>query len=255
MVARKVKRVITIVGLAISLIILWRAEVVASEPVKVAILDSGSNIGYKEGISLIDATVKDYNGHGTLMARIVREVYPQAELYIIKVIGKDGLAINEEAVILGLEWAISRGVDVINISLRLKDSERLHKAIKKASSKGVVIVVAAGNKNSVISYQLSVIRETLNSKNTTSDIEVAYPARYDEVIAVGALDRYGRVYKASLKGEGVDIYCKGYRGEKAGTSIASVYATGMIARIISENPDFNIEELKDFMRQQTKVRR
>ncbi|HDK17596.1 MAG TPA: hypothetical protein ENG75_06615, partial [Nitrospirae bacterium] len=114
--------------------------------IKVAVLDSGSNTAYKEGISLIDSTPGDHNGHGTLMARIIEEVYPGAELYIVKVIGDNGLALNEKAVILGLEWAISRDVDIINISLRLKGSSELYQAIREAYRKGIVIVAAAGNR-------------------------------------------------------------------------------------------------------------
>jgi len=248
----KTLREMIAIGLMIVMIMVNSLPVSASEPVKpvrnntdltqisngvkVAILDSGSNITYKEGISLIDGTVRDYNGHGTLMAEIIKEVNPNAELYIVKVMGKDGLAVNEEAVILGLEWAISRDVDVINMSLRLKDSPRLHQAIKKAHDKGIVIIAAAGNKTSKMN-------------TLTTEYEVAYPARYSEVIAVGALDKYGKVYSGSIKGEGVDICCKGYKGRKAGTSIASAYAAGLAANVISGNPDSNIQEVKNLMLQ------
>ena len=236
----KTLRVMIMIGL-ISGAVAVNAE--ALEPVKVAILDSGSNIAYKEGVSLIDGTVKDYNGHGSLMASIIKEVYPDVELYIIKVMGKDGLAINEEAIILGLEWAIARDVDVINMSLRLKDSESLHKVIKKAYDKGIVIVAAAGNKGS----RMRIL--TINYGLRTMDYEVAYPAKYDEVIAVGAIDRYGKVYDASINTEKVDVLVKGYKDGKAGTSIASAYAAGFASRIISENPNIDIQEIKNIILQ------
>ncbi len=228
----KTLRATITMGLTIGLIMANTLLASASEPAKVAILDSGSNSTYKEGISLIDSTVKDYNGHGTLMARIIKEVTPDIELYVVKVMGKDGLAVNEEAVILGIEWAISRDVDVINMSLRLKDSARLHQAIKKAHDNGIVIIAAAGN---------------TTTKINTLTTEVAYPAKYNEVIAVGALDRYGKVYDGSINGEEVDICYRGYKGKKAGTSIASAYATGFAASIISENPDSGVQEIKDLM--------
>jgi len=249
----RIRRVITITGLAISIMILAVGLVSASEPVnpvrsnlsilartsngvKVAILDSGSNIAYKEGISLIDATVKDYHGHGTLMASIVKEVYPQAQLYIVKVVGRDGLILNEEAVILGLEWAISRNVDVINMSLRLKDSERLHGIIQKAHQQGIVIVAAAGNNSTRMGLpRLCAQERGLLTAETAIDLTaVAYPAKYSEVIAVGALNQYGKVYNESAQSEEVDLYFRGYRGKRAGTSIASAYVAGTIARVISE---------------------
>lgn len=247
-----------------------------SNRVKVAILDSGSNIACKEGISFIDGTLKDYNGHGTLMAGIIKEVNPETELYIIKVMGKDGLAVNEEVIIRGLEWAISRKVDVINMSLKLKRSERLHKVIKKAYDKGIVIVAAAGNREPLLgpssepSAHLSVdlsadmspgvvakkealaaMRARLSLARRRATEEVAYPARYREVIAVGALDRDGRVDDDSIMGREVDIFCRGYKGGKAGTSVASAYAAGLAAKIISENPDSSIREIKNIMRAKT----
>lgn len=256
----RIRRVIAIIGLAISIMILGVGLISASEPinavrsdlntlartsngVKVVILDSGSNVAYEEGISLIDARVKDYHGHGTLMAGIVKEVCPQAKLYIVKVVGRDGLIINEDAVILGLEWAISKGVDVINISLRLRDSERLREIIQKAHQQGIVTVAAAGNNSTRMGL--------LTTEGAINLTEVAYPARYSEVIAVGALDRYGRVYEASIKGEKVEVLCKGYKGSETGTSIASAYAAGFAAKIISGNPNIAPEKIREIMHQES----
>jgi subtilisin len=237
----RILRLTRIAGLVLGITMYLLSSAYASSTVKVAILDSGCNISYKEEISLIDNTVRDYNGHGTLMARIIKEVYPAAELYIIKVIGNDGLLINEEAVILGLEWAVSRGVDVINMSLRLKDSERLHQIIEKAYQHGIVMVAAAGNKSTRLG--------ALTTKGAIDLTEVAYPARYDEVIAVGALDRYGKAYPGSIKGEKVEVLCRGYKGKQAGTSVASAYAAGFAAKIISEHPNSSLEKVREVMHQ------
>lgn len=253
---RKVK-LIVMIGLVMSFAI---GLVEAKEPlstaqarksvVKVAILDTGSNIAYKEGISLIDDTVRDYNGHGTLIASIIKEACPGAELYVIKVIGKDGLALSEEAVILGLRWAISRGVNIINMSLRLKDSERLHRAIREAFEREIIIIAAAGNLSSKADILNAPYRAGDGSPSTAmSSREVAYPAKYPEVIAVGALNRYGKIYEASVRGNDVEIYCKGYKANKAGTSIAAAYASGAIADIISKIPNFNVKELRRFIAQ------
>jgi subtilisin family serine protease len=235
-------RVIRMVGLAISFLVLVIRPGNASESVKVAILDSGSNIAYKEGISLIGNTVKDDNGHGTLIAGVIKETCPEAELYIIKVIGKDGLAINEETVILGLKWAISKNVNVINMSLRLRGSDELRDAIRQAYEKGIVMTAAAGNTTSAIGALEA--RDAMRPGH----YEVAYPARYPEVIAVGALDRYGRAYEGSIGGRKVEVFCKGYSGRKAGTSIASAYAAGIAAKIISGNTGYGVEEIRCFMK-------
>jgi len=217
----------------------------ASEVVKVGILDSGSNIAYKEGISLVDNTLRDNNGHGTLMAQIIKESCPNAELYIVKVIGKDGLVINEDAVILGLEWAIAKDVKVINMSLRVKPSQRLHDVIKKAYAKGIILVAAAGNNDKFSGSYYSVLDAKTAVDSKVPSKEAAYPAKYPEVIAVGALNQYGKVYNQSAQSEEVNLYFRGYRGRSAGTSIASAYAAGAIAQAITENPEASLEELKN----------
>jgi subtilisin len=241
------RRISLVIFMVVGLMILSTSLVEAKENVKIAILDSGCNITYKEGISLIDRTVKDYNGHGTLMARIIKEKMPSIELYIVKVMDKDGLCPNEEAVVSAVEWAVSKEVNLINMSLRLRGSDRLHKAISKAYEKGIVIIAAAGNAGSRIAL--------LNNEGGFNLEEVAYPAKYNEVIAVGAIDRYGRVYDGSIKGEEVEVVCRGYKGKYAGTSIASAYATGIIANIFSENPNLGPEELRWFIHQEAKKSR
>jgi subtilisin family serine protease len=235
--------VMVVMGLLLGIM----SKTYAFEPVKVAILDSGSDSSYKEGISLVDDTLRDNNGHGTLMAEIIKESCPNAELYIIKVIGKDGLVINEDAVILGLEWAIAKDVKVINMSLRMKPSQRLYEVIKKASAKGIILVAAAGNNDKFSDSYYSTLETTVNS-----GAEVAYPAKYPEVIAVGALDQYGKVYNHSAQSEEVDLYVRGYHGNRAGTSIASAYAAGTIAQTISENPNTSPEEFKNIILAQAK---
>ncbi|MCX5701399.1 MAG: S8 family serine peptidase [Candidatus Omnitrophica bacterium] len=215
-----------------------------SNGVKVAILDSGSNGAYQEGISLVDNTIKDNNGHGTLIASIIKETCPNAELYIVKVIGQDGLVINEDAVILGLEWAISKDVKVINMSLRVKPSQKLHEAIKKAYDKGIILVAAAGNNDKFSASYYSVLDAKTSVDSSLSSKEVSYPAKYPEVIAVGALDQYGKVYNESAQSADIDLYFRGYHDNKAGTSIASAYVTGTVAKVISENSKANPDEIK-----------
>ncbi len=53
--------------------------------VKIAILDSGCNIEYEAGISFVDSTPADLNGHGTTVAEVIRKTNPEAKLYIAKV--------------------------------------------------------------------------------------------------------------------------------------------------------------------------
>ena len=89
----------------------------------------------------------------------------------------------------GINWAVSNGAKVINMSIGVRASRTLETAINNAWSKGVVLVAAAGN------------------GGNTSKI---YPAAYPNVIAVAATDN--KDAKASFSTYGaswVDIAAPG----------------------------------------------
>jgi subtilisin family serine protease len=131
-------------------------------------------------------------GHGTHVAGIVRLAAPSATLIAIKVLNDDGW---------GRAWGIARGIkeaiedkdaDVINLSLGFGiESPVVHDAIRDAASHNVVVVAAAGNHSSDVPE---------------------YPAAWDEVISVTAVDRYDHLAEfanwhptVDLSAPGVDI--------------------------------------------------
>lgn len=79
--------------------------------------------------------------------------------------------------VAAIDWAIEQDVDIINISFGTTvDSEEIHAAIRRAYDAGILIVAAAGN-NGVVEY----------------------PAAYDEVVAVGAVDAKGERTEGNVK--------------------------------------------------------
>jgi len=70
----------------------------------------------------------------------------------------------------GIVHAVDEGADIISMSFGgYADSELIHDAIRYAYDSGVLLVAAAGNRNTNVQL---------------------YPACYDEVIAVTATDQY-----------------------------------------------------------------
>jgi thermitase len=201
--------------------------------VKVAVLDSGiadheTLEGVKvERVKLVE-TGPVPNGHGTSMASLIsgrvapaEGVAPAAELLDIWVANEEGVS-NTALVAQGIMEAVDRGAQVINISLgSFGSSLMLQNAVQYALNQRVLIVAAAGN-------------EQMN--------QLAYPAAYPGVIAVGAVDAERRQAFFSNSGRGLTLAAPGvgilsaYPGGKvvvgSGTSQATALTTGTVAAVL-----------------------
>jgi subtilisin family serine protease len=94
--------------------------------------------------------------------------------------------------------------------------------------------------------------------------QVKFPARYPETIAVGATDAYGNVAYYSITGPQVDIVAPGgtrlhsiistttrfsgagtaVYGRGSGTSQATAHVTGLVVRMLEENPWLTPDEVR-----------
>ncbi|WP_405157914.1 S8 family serine peptidase [Paenibacillus sp. FSL H8-0283] len=227
--------------------------------VKVAVIDTGifahSELTIAGGVSTVDYTTSynDDRGHGTHVAGIIAAksgnggivgIAPDAQIYAVKAIGADGEGTILD-VLEGVEWSIQNGMDIINISLGMDtDSSLLKEMIDNAYNAGIVIVGTAGNEQEGIPLDTYTIQ---------------YPAKYDSVIAVGAVDSLNQRGIFSSVGEevelaapGVDIistYVKadgtGGYGKSSGTSQAAPHVTGMIALLMQKYPNMSNVELRE----------
>lgn len=204
--------------------------------VKVAVLDTGvTDHSSLAGVKITHHDiVKDgnlYHGHGTAMASLIAGngqtnggVAPKSEILDVRV--ADSTGIGDTAMVAeGIMWAVDRGATVINISLGAAgNSSMLRDAVAYAISRGVVVVAAAGNEQAS---------------------SLAYPAGYDGVISVAAVDAQGRQAYFSNSGEGlfiaapgvgiVSAYSDGKTVIGSGTSQAAAIASGAISALLSRN--------------------
>jgi subtilisin family serine protease len=138
--------------------------------VKVAIIDSGIDLGHPEfagrvaeGRSFVrDTWRRDTDGHGTFVAGMlaaepfngigIAGIGFNVRLLIGKVVEADGVSLEAEAA--AITWAVNRGARVINLSIGgVRDptggadsfSPLEADAVAYARSKGVVVVSAVGN--------------------------------------------------------------------------------------------------------------
>lgn len=237
---------------------MWN-EGVTGAGVKVAVIDSGifahSELTIAGGISTVDYTTNysDDNGHGTHVAGIIAAknngtglvgVAPDVQLYAVKSMDQNGDG-NLQDVLEGLEWSIENGMDIINISLGTDtESPLLHEMVDRAYAAGIVVVGSAGNSQEGI---------------PTTTYTVNYPAKYDSVIAVAAVNNLNERGVFSSVGPEVEIAAPGvdvistYRksdgtggfAKASGTSQAAPHVAGMIALLMQKNPSMTNVQLRE----------
>jgi len=230
--------------------------------IKVAVLDTGGS----DHQELIDNIIANYDctghndpfdrqGHGTHVAGIISAkdndfgvlgVAPECKIYCMKVLDNSGRG-GYNTIEAGIRKAMEEGVDIINMSLgsTSKPPESFHNVIKEAYQKGIFIIAAAGNDSG----------------------EVNWPARYDEVVAIGAIDEKGQLTNFSSRGNEISVIAPGdniystwlnnsYASLK-GTSQASPFVAGICALILSynrANPDLpQIKTLSDLFVELNKI--
>jgi thermitase len=184
-------------------------KVTTGSGIKVAVLDSGvasDNDDINPKVVLRanfsnSATNEDNYGHGTHVAGIVAAshntfgvagVCPGCTILAGKVLNDSGVG-SSSSLANGINWAVSNGAKVINMSIGVRASRTLESAVNSAWSKGVVLVAAAGN-----------------GGNQTK----IYPGAYPNVIAVAATDNtdakasfstYGASW-VDIAAPGVNVY-------------------------------------------------
>jgi len=194
------------------------------EGVSIAILDTGLDmrnreISFKKGKGFTSGNngIQDTDGHGTFITSLISSskfgLAPKADIYVAKVLESSNKGEYID-IVSGIEWAIKEDVDIILMSLGGKKySKNLEIAIEKASNKGIVIVSAIGN-------------DGLSVKDT-----VNYPAKFNQVLGVGAINEDNRRWFKSSRGVHIDVMTQGENIEgyslngktqkSSGTSVAA----------------------------------
>ena len=173
----------------------------------------------------VTAAEGDLFGHGTACAGIVRLAAPAAELYSIRVLGKN-LRGRGGVFAGGLRWAIDNGMHVVNMSLstRKRDYFALfHELADEAYFRNTMLVSALDNVPGP-----------------------TYPSQYASVFSVAAHERrdpFGYSYNpagpAEFGAPGIDVevaWTGGASIRATGNSFAAPHLSGLIARIISKHP-------------------
>jgi subtilisin family serine protease len=230
----------------------------------IAIVDTGVDMSHDElknkfvstGYDFVngDSDATDDNSHGTWVAGIaaaetnnnegIAGVAWNCKILPVKVMDADGNGYYDQ-MIEGIMWAVDNGAKVINISAGGDaDDPSLKAACKYAHDKNVVVVAAAGNDGTSVSY----------------------PAAYDDyVLAVAATDYNDAWASFSNPGSQVDVAAPGvwilgpapqwYVGPGylpyvfgSGTSGSSPQVAGLAALLISHKPWLTPNQVMNIIR-------
>ncbi|WP_421829363.1 S8 family peptidase [Larkinella sp.] len=217
--------------------------VTQGENIKVCVLDTGVDYSHPDLKDAIEDVADftgslsgpfDINGHGTHCCGIIAArrnnagmvgVAPQSRIYSGKVLGDSGIG-EVENIIKGIKWGLKKGADVFSLSLgTFEDDPELKAVIQDIFNDGKIIVAAAGNES----------RSNF----------INFPARYEECIAVGSINKLrlrsansNRSSDLDIVAPGEDIYST-YLGKSyavlSGTSMATPFVAGVCALILSKH--------------------
>ncbi len=194
--------------------------------------------------------VMDKYGHGTHVAGTiagenngfgVTGIAYDAKIMPVKVLDDSGSG-SYSSITNGIYYAVNHGANVINLSLGSSSpNSSIQSALQYASSKGVIVSMAAGNDG-----------------GTTPE----YPAHYAQNVgfAVGAVDQNNKIADFSnrsgsqsfpyVTAPGVNIYSTIPNDKYAtysGTSMASPHVAGVIALMLSANHNLSESQVSQII--------
>lgn len=176
---------------------------------------------------------QDFFGHGTACAAIIHALAPEAELYSVRVLGRDGKGRSLQFA-AGIDWAVENGMHVINMSLSSSSEEYyglFHQLADDAFFRGVALVSAVNNVPAP-----------------------SYPSLYSSVISVAANDQkdpftyyYNPAPPVEFGAPGLDVKVawtnKSYM-TSTGNSFAAPHIAGIVTLIRAKHPELNPFQIK-----------
>lgn len=161
--------------------------------------------------------------HGTDVASVLSnpDRLSDVTIYGANVFGQQnalGLVAGADALVRALDWLAEEDVRFVNLALAGPYNKLLDLAVTRAVARGLILVAAVGNDG--------------------PDVAPLYPAGFDGVIAVTAVDATGRIYRNAVRGPHVDVAAPGVDvmvtsdGRTrfvTGTSIATPFVTARLA--------------------------
>ena len=155
-------------------------------------------------------------------------VAPEARILAVRVFSAKAKTTEATtySIVQGIDWAISRGARVINMSFTGPRDPSIEERMAQAGKHGIILIAAAGNAG--------------------PKAPEAYPAAYRNVIAVTATDADDKLFQGANRGRyiavaapGVDLLLPAPDGGyqfTTGTSFAAAEVSGIVALMLERKP-------------------
>jgi len=182
-------------------------------------------------------------GHGTAVAGVlagqhqIPPLLPQLRLFSASAFYSSNLyqqSATLSHIVQALDWLVSQQVTVINMSLTGPDNPVLAAVIRQLAQQQVVMIAAAGNGGPAAAP--------------------LFPAAYDEVLAVTAVDQQLQLYRWANQGDYIDFAATGANimalkanGEiatQSGTSLATPVVSAAVACLRARQPGLSIQQIR-----------
>jgi subtilisin family serine protease len=214
--------------------------------VKVAVIDSGINAQHshvqrlsggvgigcdRAGSIVFSDDYRDYDGHGTAVAGILRAKAPDVELYSVRVL-QEHLRTESRVLAAAIRSCIANDILIINLSLgtrQISEIEPLRHACELAAERGILLVAAG------------------------SGDERIFPASFPCVISVSAEERCGwndysyhqdsevefraHPWPRPLHGRPQSVNLRGH-------SMATAHVSALVARIVEAYPRIRLDAVR-----------
>lgn len=235
-----------------------------SENIKIGVLDSGMPLAATEFTGRLtpgydfannDNNPTDDQGHGSNVGSIIGAkgnngsvmagVNWNSKIIPVKILDANNSGLYSWWV-SGITYAVDSGAKVLNMSVGGSGfSQALQDAVTYATSRGTIVVVCMMNNNNAVPY---------------------YPAAFDNVIAIGAINNRGKRAVpfcwggGSSYGSHIDFCAPGemilgvnYQNTNAvtywcGTSQATPMVTGIVSLMLSKNPNLSYSSIYNILK-------
>jgi subtilisin len=213
--------------------------------IKVAVVDSGINAHHSHvqrvsgGVGITSDAAgligfhddyRDYQGHGTAVAGILRSKAPDVELYSVKVF-EEGLRTDSRVLAAAIRSCIANDIRIINLSLgthQVSEIDALRHACEVAAERGMILVAAGAG-------------------------EQLFPASFPCVISVSADEQCGWNDYVYQGGGEVEFRAHPWprplrdtaQSENLhGHSMATAHVSALVARIVEAYPGAGLDTVR-----------